>query len=79
MEKPYEIQPLLQIKQPAMSVVTSLEELQGTSAKLKKAPSHGATTSTECLPGHIGVVVSAMFAQTRGSWVDRQPMRTKQG
>ena len=73
MEKPYEIQPLLQIKQPPMSVV---EDLQGTSPKLKKAPP---TTSTDCLAGHIGVVVSAVFAQSRGSWAERPPVRAKQG
>lgn len=76
MEKPYEIQPLLQIKQPPMSVV---EDLQGTSPKLKKAPPRTPTTSTDCLPGHMGVVVSAVFAQTRGSWAERPPVRMKQG
>ena len=80
MEKPFEISPLLQIKQPAMSIVPSQEELQGTSPKLKgKAPPHGSPILTECLPGHIGIVVSAMFAPTRGSWNERSSVRAKQG
>lgn len=64
LEKPLEVFPLVQIKQPSVPMATSESEHS------PKAKQRAYVPPPDCLPGHVGIVTSAVFADSRGKWKD---------
>ena len=69
LQKPLEIHPSLQIKQPVMSLITLEDEATGSSPKMnRKGKSPALIYPVDTLQGHLGIVCAATFASSRGTW-----------
>ena len=69
LQKPLEIHPSLQIKQPVMSLITLEDETNGSSPKMnRKGKSPALIYPVDTLQGHLGIVCAATFASSRGTW-----------